>query len=108
MASILTHEIIKNAISEVDAYSASVKSLYQELEGIINTLTTNNFTGDASNGYKFFFNDKVAPALKENLTEPGSSLMASIKSMLESIQAQLLDTVDPQLGENNRNPGAGN
>jgi hypothetical protein len=32
--------------------------------------------------------------------------MASVKSILESIQTQLLDTVDPQLGENNSNPGA--
>lgn len=107
MASILTHAIIASAIEKVDAYTTSANSLYDELNGIINALTATNFNGDASDGYKVFYNEKVVPAVTQNLTDPTSSLMASIKNMLESIQTQLLDTVDPQLGDNNKNPGAG-
>lgn len=105
MASILTHAIIANAEGTVDTYTASANGLYDELNGIIATLTSSNFNGDASDGYKAFFTEKVVPALTQNLTDPNSSLMASIKNMLESIQSQLLDTVDPKLGESNRNPG---
>ena len=73
---------------------------------IISTLTASNFNGDASDGYKVFYTQKVVPALTENLTAPQNSLMASLKDMLTGIETQLLDTVDPQLGENNKNPGA--
>lgn len=107
MASILTHATIASATEKVDTYIASANALFEELSGVISTLTATNFNGDASDGYKVFFTEKVVPALTQNLTDPSSSLMASIKGMLESIQTQLLDTVDPQLGDNNKNPGAG-
>lgn len=107
MASILTHAIIASATEKVDNYVASANGLFEELNGLVSAVTSTHFVGDASTGYKAFFDDKVVPALTQNLTEPGSSIMASIKSMLESIQAQLLDMVDPQLGDNNRNPGTG-
>ena len=106
MASILTHAIISSATEKVDAYVATANSLYTELEGIINTLTGSNFNGDASDGYRVFYTEKVVPAITENLTGADASLMSSIKNILSSIQTQLLDTVDPQLGDNNKNPGA--
>lgn len=106
MASILTHAIISNATEKVDTYVTSVNGIYDELNGIISTLTASNFNGDASDGYKVFYTQKVVPALTENLTAPQNSLMASLKDMLTGIETQLLDTVDPQLGENNKNPGA--
>lgn len=105
MATILTHATISSAIEKVDTYVTTANGLYEELSGILNTLTGSNFNGDAAEGYKVFFNEQVTPALTQNLTASGESLMASVKSILESIQAQLLDTVDPQLGENNSNPG---
>ena len=104
MDSVLTKAIIANAKGNVDTYVSSVNTLYQELEQVMNTLTGTNFNGDASNGYQSFFRTQVTPALTENLTQQ-NSLMTSIKSILESIETQLLDTVDPQLGENNQNPG---
>lgn len=108
MSTILTHAIISKATEAVDSYVSSANELKNELDGILSTLTTNNFNGDASNGYRVFYDKTVVPALTTNLTEPGSSIMAGIKSMLETIQEQLLDQVDPQLGENNQNPGGGN
>lgn len=102
MSTILTSAIVENAKNSVDSYATSVQGLNSELDGVINTLTGNNFTGDASMGYKEFYTNKVVPAITENLIQQGSSLTASIKSMLEHIQQQLLNTVDVQLGENNR------
>lgn len=104
MSSILTHAIISNATEKVDTYVSTANALYDELSGIITTLTSSNFNGDASNGYSVFFTEKVVPAITDNLTDT-SSLTASIKSMLTSIQTQLLDTIDPNLGDNNKNPG---
>ena len=106
MATILTHAIISGAKEKVDTYISTADGLYQELQGVIATLTGSNFSGDASDGYKAFFTEKVSPALTENLTAANNSLMGSVKGILESIETQLLNTVDPQLGETNRDPGA--
>ncbi len=105
MDSVLSHAIITNAKSAVEAYMSSATNLFGQLEGVINPLTSTNFQGDASDGYLAFFTNTVRPALTDNLTDQQSSLMASIRSMLEGIEEQLLNQVDPQLGENNRNPG---
>lgn len=105
MATILTSAIITSAKDSVDTYVTTVSNLSNQLDGIMKTLTSTNFTGDASVGYNEFYTQKVVPAINANLTDPGNSLTASIKSMLENIQQQLLNTVDPQLGDNNRNPG---
>ncbi len=106
MASILTSAIIVNAKSSVTNYINTVQGLYDELSALIGQLTANNFMGDASNGFNDFFRTKATPALIDNLITPGKSLTAGINTMLESIKAQLLDTVDPQLGEINRDPTA--
>ena len=105
MATILTHAIISGAKGAVDTYVTTANGLYEELSGVITALTGANFNGDAAEGYKAFFTNQVTPALTENLTAPSESLMASIKTILESIETQLLDTVDPKMGENNSNPG---
>ncbi len=106
MSTVLTYAIIANAVEAVDSYVTTANGLQNELEGIIGNLTATNFNGDASKGYRFFYDQTVIPAITTNLTEPGSSIMAGVKSMLETIQTQLLDQVDPQLGDNNKNPGA--
>ena len=105
MASILTSAIIVNAKNSVSTYVSTAQGLYDELQALINNLTSSNFMGDASDGFKDFFTSKATPALVANLTEPGTSITAGIDSMLDSIKEQLLDTVDPKLGEINRNPG---
>lgn len=106
MATVLTHAIITSASEKVDTYVTTANGLYEELSGIISNLVSANFNGDASDGYNVFYNQKVVPAITENLTAPSTSLMASIKSVLENIQTQLLDTVDPELGDNNKSTGS--
>jgi uncharacterized protein YukE len=101
MATILTSAIISQATSSVEEYASQAKSIASEIQSIITALAS-NFEGDAADGYKEFFTQKVSPAINENL----EGLTNSIKQILESIQTQLLATVDPQLGDNNRNPGA--
>jgi len=104
MASILTSAIIVNAKSSVSTYVTTAQGLFDELSALINTLTASNFMGDSAEGFKEFFNTKAKPVLVDNLTEPGTSITAGISSMLDSIKEQLLDTVDPSLGDLNRDP----
>lgn len=104
MASILTSAIIVNAKASVTTYQNTAQGLYDELKALIAELSANNFIGDASSGFNDFFLTKATPALVDNLLAPEGSLTAGISNMLESIKTQLLDTVDPQLGEVNRDP----
>lgn len=105
MATVLSHAIISNASEKVDTYVTTATALYDELSGILANLVSANFNGEAADGYHVFYTQKVVPAITENLTAPSTSLMANIKSILESIQTQLLDTVDPELGNNNKSVG---
>lgn len=106
MSTILTSAIVENAKASVDAYISSIESLNDQLEQIMSTLTSSNFNGEAAEGYRDFYTNKVLPAITENLTQQGSSITANIKSLLDGIQQQLLNTVDPNLSEFNRNPDA--
>ncbi|MBQ5335577.1 MAG: hypothetical protein J6Z45_06485 [Oscillospiraceae bacterium] len=105
MSTILTSAIITSAMAVVDDYIAAANALSQELDQCIRTLTANDFMGDAANGYTELYNAKVSPAINENLTAPSGSLTASIKQMLDQIRTQLINTVDPNLGNSNRSGG---
>lgn len=107
MSTILTHQIVSNANASVDTYIGTVSGYTQSLTDLINGLTAAGFQGDAANGFKDFYNTKVIPAIQTNLWESGDSLTASIKSIMTTIGEQLMDTVDPQLGDVNRNPSQG-
>jgi hypothetical protein len=104
MASILSTAIITEAKNSVSTYITTAQALFDELSSVISSLTGSGFIGDASTGYLDFFNNKAKPVLVDNLTEPGGSITAGINSMLDSIKQQLLDTVDPKLGDINRDP----
>lgn len=97
----LTATIVENAKSAIDTYISTATQNFQELDNLIKTLTGSEFKGDAANGYVTFYTNRIVPALTTNLTEPGSSLTASLKSMLDNIKQSLLDTVDQQLGQQN-------
>jgi len=106
MSTILSNQMIADARGAVDGYVSKVQNYNQDLQSIINTLTGDNFIGDAADGYREFFNSKILPAVDENLIG-GSSLTSNIKAILDAIEQQLISTVDPALGNNNRSAGGG-
>ena len=106
MASILSSATITNAKGSVTTYVSTAQGLYDELKSVIDTLTASGFIGDSAEGYKEFFNTKATTALVTQLTDPQGSLTSGITGMLDSIENSLLKTVDPKLGEVNRNPGS--
>lgn len=106
MSTILTGAIIDGAKAQVDNYITTTKGLYTQLSNTVTKLVTQDFTGDASNGYRQFYEQKVVPAITTNLTDGEKSLMVMINDLLEDIKKQLLYTLDPDMGENNRNAGS--
>lgn len=103
MDTVLTTEIIENAMNDVKTYKAAVDNLYNELVSVLNGLTPQDFEGEAATGYMTFFNSKVTPALTDNLTQ----LTDGINTLLQSIREQLMEKADPELGHFNENPGDG-
>ena len=101
MAKLLTRANIQEATSAIEAYEATCNGIFQSLQSTMTTLTNNDWTGDGSDGCKYFFNGTVTPALTEGIT----SISKALKDILANIELTCLDTVDPQLGEANRNPG---
>ena len=94
---------VEKAKEAIDTYITTATQNFSNLQSLINSLTSKEFTGDAANGFKTFFTNKITPILTTNLTDPGQSLTASLKTMLDNIKTNLLDTVDKQLGDQNAN-----
>jgi uncharacterized protein YukE len=101
MASILTHAIIADATSAIETYESTCNGIFQSLQGTMNSLTSSNWNGDGAEGCKDFFSSTATPALTEGIT----SISKALKDILANIQGALLDQLDPQLGDGNRNPG---
>ena len=78
---VLTSAIITNAKSAIDTYITTATAIKAELDGLIKDLTTNHFTGSASNGYNTFYTTKFVPAISTNLTDPGSSNRKCTRSL---------------------------
>lgn len=104
MATILTTQIINDAKASVDTYIQTVNDLYKQLSTEITSLTSEGFQGDAANGFIDFFTTTMTPLLQEKLTGEGS-ITIQLKQTLDYIDEQLLQTLDPDLGNSNKNAG---
>lgn len=93
----LSQENIKNAKAAVTAYQNTANSLFTSLKGTVEALPTADFIGDASSGYQTFFQN-ITPALSTQIT----NLTKMLTDILTSVE-QLLNPVDPELGQQNQN-----
>jgi uncharacterized protein YukE len=101
MSKELTRANIIDARSAIDAYESSCNGIYESLQSTLTGLTSSNWTGDGADGCMYFFNSTVTPALTEGLT----SISKALRDILDNVELTFLDTLDPQLGDANRNPG---
>lgn len=99
----LTQAIITAATTAVDDYNKTTDQLRENLDtAIVDLLKQDCFSGDAAIGFKHFYDNTVTPALKVSLP----SLTKAINDILTNVGKTFLDTVDPDLGEFNKDPGA--
>ncbi len=104
----LTSADINTAKAAVDTYVATCNDIFQKLSGIISSLTApkSDFNGDSSVGYNEFF-ASLTPVLVDQLTGPDNSMTSALKNLLTQIEQALLNTVDPSIGNQNRNLSGG-
>ena len=105
MATVLSKSIITSAKETISTYTTAAKQQYDSLNAQIEGLIGSGFVGEAADGYKTFFTQKIVPALTTYLTDGDTSLMHALDQMLSDIEAQLIGNVDPELGNANRGAG---
>ena len=100
----VTIEMMSNALSALEQYEATTKSLYTRLDSEVNNLIPGSFSGSAATGFQTFYTNRIEPVTGKALTE----IIATLRNIFESIQKQIpgMDQgVDEQLGQGNNNAG---
>ena len=101
MSTVLKQENLTQAKEAISAYRAECESIFQSMRADIESLTSQNFVGDGSNGYNTFFTN-ITPSLTTNLTGTEGSVTSLLEQVLTAAE-QMLNPVDPQIGTANSN-----
>ena len=101
----VTPEMINSAISAIEEYETTVKSLYSNLESTMSELIPGNFSGSAAQGFKQFFDENITKLADAN---DESTAVAQIIKLLKEIVNGISDAIpkdndglDDQLAEQN-------
>lgn len=101
----ITHQMIQDIVDAVDTYRQTASSLATRLQSTVDTLIPGNFSGDAADGFRVFYENSIVPAVTSDLT----SLLESIDQMADGIKTAIpgAQGLDDQLGDGNRQSGGG-
>ena len=108
----VTPEMINSAISAIEEYETTVKSLYSNLESTMSELLPGNFSGSAAQGFNQFFDENITKLADAN---DESTAVAQIIKLLKEIVNGISDAIpkdndglDDQLAEQNTKAMGGN
>lgn len=95
----ITPEMMDAAVKAITEYRTTTQALHTNVGTEITNLTAKDFTGSASNGFVNFYNNNIAPATGEGLTQA----LDTLEQICNSIKAAIPDVegVDEQLGTAN-------
>lgn len=96
----ITPEMMTNALSVIEDYQTTTDNLYKELNDLISGLIPANFSGNAADGFKYFFDNKIEPAVGKGLTDLINALHDIMQATLEAIPDS--EGLDDQLAEENK------
>ena len=96
----ITPEMMKNALSVIEDYRTKTDNLHNQLSEEVAGLIPGSFSGSAAEGFKYFYTEKIDPAVGEGLTQLLNALHDMCQGILEAIPDN--DGLDDQLGEGNR------
>jgi len=77
----MTPEMLQNAMQAIEDYKATTDNLKTQLDNTINTLLSSSFSGNAAEGFKFFYDNTIRPAIEEGL----SSLLTTLNDIMDGI-----------------------
>lgn len=96
----ITPEMMRNALSVIEDYQTKTNNLHTQLNDTVAALIPGNFSGNAADGFKHFYDNKINPVVGDNLTGIINALHGIVESTLEAIPDT--DGLDDQLGEGNK------
>lgn len=96
----ITPEMMRNALSVIEEYQTKTNNLHTQLTNTVNTLIPNSFSGNAAEGFKYFYTNKIEPAVGDSLTKLITALQDMVQGTLEAIPDT--DGLDDQLAEGNK------
>lgn len=102
----LKEDNVLNAKNAVAVYKNTCEDIFKNLNNDITNLIASGFLGNASDGYKEFY-DQIAPAISTNITGDTDSVIYLLNTILDLVQ-QMLNPVDTKMEETNRNAAGQN
>lgn len=96
----ITPEMMRNALNVIEEYKTNTQNLHDQLNGTVDSLIPGNFSGNAAEGFRFFYDDKIEPAIGEGLNKLLEVLKEIVQETLRAIPD--VDGLDDQLAEGNK------
>lgn len=100
----ITKDMITAALKAVEDYQTEITNLNTQLQSEIDSLIPTSFSGSAAEGFKFFYDNSIAPNTGINLTK----MLSALTDICNAVMAQIPGEeqgVDEQLAQGNKNPG---
>lgn len=97
----ITPEMMRAALEVINEYRANTNNLHTQLNDTVTGLIPGSFSGNAADGFKFFYTDKIEPAVGEGLTKLLDALQQMIEGILKAIPEDSVG-LDDQLAEGNK------
>jgi len=96
----ITPEMLRNALNAIDEYEATTNNLHAALNETVTGLIPGSFSGNAADGFMFFYTENIEKAVGEGLTNLLKALREIIEGILQAIPDA--DGLDDQLGDGNK------
>jgi uncharacterized protein YukE len=96
----ISPEMMQNAIKAIGDYRDKTNQLHDTLTSTVNDLIPGSFSGSAADGFKFFYDDKIEPAVGDGLTKMLQALEDICDATLKAIPDN--EGLDEKLSEENR------
>ena len=96
----ITPEMMQNALAAVEDYRTKSANLHTQLTETVDNLIPGSFSGSAADGFKFFYTDKIEPAVVEELNKLLDILKQIFEETLKAIPGS--EGLDEQLASGNR------
>ncbi len=97
----ITPEMMNNALKAIQEYTETAKGLKTQLESTMGGLVPGNFSGNAADGFKIFYDDKIVPVIGKGVDDIVQLLTDIVQGTLDAIPADSTG-LDDQLASENK------
>jgi len=97
----ITPEMMRNALNVISEYRTSSDALHTQLTETVTGLIPGSFSGNAADGFRFFYDESIEPAVGDGLTKLLDTLQQISEETLKAIPEDSIG-LDDQLADGNK------